>query len=85
MLYIYIYIYISESGKPIFLSFLFLCFFFFFDRKTYFCVIHMMAEGGKLIFVYYIGENSQMPRFDKICGKLALFQKYLAMHHFFST
>ena len=45
----------------------------------------MMAEGGKLIFVYYIGENSQIPRFDKICGKLALFQKYLAMHHFFST
>ena len=45
----------------------------------------MMAEGGKLIFVYYIGENSQIPRFDKICGKLALFQKYLVIYHFFST
>ena len=32
----------------------------------------------------YIGENSQIPRFGKICGKLALFQKYLATYHFFS-
>ena len=80
---LYIYIYQKVENLSFFLFFFFV--FFFFDRKTYFCVIHMMAEGGKLIFVYYIGENSQMPRFDKICGKLALFQKYLAMHHFFST
>ena len=33
----------------------------------------------------YIGENSQIPGFGKICSKLALFQKYLAIHHFFST
>ena len=32
-----------------------------------------------------IGENSQIPRFGKIYGKLALFRKYLAIHHFFST
>ena len=31
------------------------------------------------------GENSQIPCFDKICGKLALFWKYLAIYHFFST
>ena len=32
-----------------------------------------------------IGENSQISRFGKICGKLTLFQKYLAINHFFST
>ena len=32
-----------------------------------------------------MGENSQIPRFGKICGKLALFRKYLANYHFFST
>ena len=31
------------------------------------------------------GENSQIPRFDKVCDKLALFHKYLAIYHFFST
>ena len=31
------------------------------------------------------GENSQIPRFGKICGKLVLFQKYLAIYQFFST
>ena len=31
------------------------------------------------------GENSQIPRFGKICDKLALFWKYLAIYHFFST
>ena len=31
------------------------------------------------------GENSQIPRFGKICGKLALFRKYLTIYHFFST
>ena len=33
----------------------------------------------------FYGENSQILRFDKICDKLALFQKYLEMYHFFST
>ena len=33
----------------------------------------------------YCGENSQIPCFGKICGKLALFRKYLAIYHFFST
>ena len=38
------------------------------------------------IYIYiYIGENSQISRFGKICGKLTLFQKYLAINHFFST
>ena len=38
------------------------------------------------IHIYiYIGENSQIPRFGKICGKLALFLKYLVIYHFFST
>ena len=32
-----------------------------------------------------VGENSQIPCFGKICGKLALFQKYLAIYHFFGT
>ena len=32
-----------------------------------------------------MGENSQIPCFGKICGKLALFRKYLAIYHFFST
>ena len=51
-------------GKPIFVLYIcwrkvenlsFLFFFSFFDRKTYLCVvIHMLPEGGKLIFVYYI-------------------------------
>jgi len=31
------------------------------------------------------GKNSQIPCFGKICGKLALFQKYLAIYHFFNT
>ena len=31
------------------------------------------------------GENSQIPRFGKICGKLAQFRKYLPIYHFFST
>ena len=31
------------------------------------------------------GENSQIPHFGKICGKLALFWKYLTIYHFFST
>ena len=31
------------------------------------------------------GENSQIPCFGKICGKLALFWKYLAIYHFFSS
>ena len=31
------------------------------------------------------GENSQIPHFGKICGKLALFRKYLTIYHFFST
>ena len=30
-------------------------------------------------------ENSQIPCFGKICDKLALFRKYLAIYHFFST
>ena len=30
------------------------------------------------------GENSQIPCFGKICGKLALFWKYLAICQFFS-
>ena len=28
-------------------------------------------------------KNSEIPRFGKIYGKLALFQKYLAIYHFF--
>ena len=32
-----------------------------------------------------MGENSQIPCFGKIYGKLALFRKYLAIYHFFST
>ena len=31
------------------------------------------------------GENSQIPYFGKICSKLVLFRKYLAIYHFFST
>ena len=31
------------------------------------------------------GENSQIPRFGKISDKVTLFQKYLAIYHFFST
>ena len=31
------------------------------------------------------GENSQIPHFGKICGKLALFRKYLTIYYFFST
>ena len=34
---------------------------------------------------FRFGENSQIPRFGKICGKLALFRKYLAIYHSFST
>ena len=30
-------------------------------------------------------ENSQIPRFYKLCGNLALFQKYLAIYHSFSN
>ena len=33
----------------------------------------------------YIGENSQILCFGKICDKLALFWKYLAIYHFFSN
>ena len=33
----------------------------------------------------FIGENNQIPRFGKICDKLALFQKYLAIYQLFST
>ena len=36
-------------------------------------------------FRFYYGENSQIPRFGKICGKLTLFRKYLVNYHFFST
>ena len=32
-----------------------------------------------------VGENSQIPCFGKICGKLAIFRQYLAIYHFFST
>ena len=32
-----------------------------------------------------MGKNSQIPCFDKICGKLALFRKYLAIYYFLST
>ena len=32
-----------------------------------------------------MGKNSQIPRFGKNCGKLALFRKYLAIYHFFNT
>ena len=32
-----------------------------------------------------MGENTQIPRFGKVYGKLALFMKYLAIYHFFST
>ena len=35
--------------------------------------------------LFFSGENSQIPRFGKICDKLTLFQKYLAMYYFFST
>ena len=31
------------------------------------------------------GENSQIPRFGTIYGKLALFRKYLTIYHFFNT
>ena len=31
------------------------------------------------------GENCQIPHFGKICGKLALFRKYLTIYHFFIT
>ena len=31
------------------------------------------------------GKNSHIPRFGKISDKLTLFQKYLAIYHFFST
>ena len=37
------------------------------------------------ISFYLGGQNSQILRFGKICGKLALFQKYLAIYYFFST
>ena len=30
-------------------------------------------------------ENRQIPRFDKICDKLALFRKHLVIYHFFSN
>ena len=33
----------------------------------------------------FVGQNSQISRFDKICGKLALFRKYLTIYHFFNT
>ena len=32
-----------------------------------------------------VSENSQIPRFGKVCGNLALFGKYLRIYHFFST
>ena len=38
-----------------------------------------------LILQSFSGENIQIPRFGKICGKLALFRKYLAIYHIFST
>ena len=48
--------------------------------------IHVIIYSYKIVTYYnHSGENSQMSRFGKICGKLALFQKYLAIYHFFST
>ena len=48
--------------------------------------IHVIIYSYKIVTYYNpSGENSQMSRFGKICGKLALFQKYLAIYHFFST
>ena len=38
----------------------------------------------KLHHIFW-GENSKIPRFGKFYGKLALFRKYLAIYHFFST
>ena len=34
---------------------------------------------------HHLGKNSQIPRFDKVCGNLALFRKYLEIYHFFGT
>ena len=38
-----------------------------------------------MLRVTSVSENSQIPCFGKICDKLALFQKYLTIYHFFST
>ena len=38
-----------------------------------------------LELLLYTGENSQIPCFGKICNKLALFWKNLAIYYFFST
>ena len=38
-----------------------------------------------MLRVTSVSENCQIPCFGKICDKLALFRKYLAIYHFFST
>ena len=49
----------------------------------FFCLAHspvpQITESTKH------GKNSHIPRFGKISDKLTLFQKYLAIYHFFST
>ena len=37
------------------------------------------------LLALFCGENSQIPCFGKIYGKLVLFRKYLGIYHFFST
>ena len=43
------------------------------------------SNVSKFHLLSYLSENSQIPCFGKVCGKLALFRKYLAIYHFFST
>ena len=53
-------------------------FFFFFLGTVMLCLewkcAHIMPN-----------ENSQISRFGKVCGKLALFRIYLAIYHLFNT
>ena len=50
------------------------------------CICTWNLEVGRARFIVGVpGENSQIPCFDKICGKLALFRKYLAIYYFLST
>ena len=45
----------------------------------------MDGQSSSAQFEWEWGENSQIPHFGKICGKLVLFWKYLGIYHFFST
>ena len=48
-------------------------------------VVLQEIGSGNMLANEFVGQNSQIPRFDKICSKLALFRKYLVIYHFFST